>query len=128
MYVKVTAAIIENDGKILIAKRKSDDRLKGRWELPGGKIRGGETPEQCLKREIKEELGIDIEVGRFFTSSKFTYPHISIELLVYFAKWKGGDIRVLAHDEVRWVYPHELLDYSFADADLPVVKRLILQK
>lgn len=92
--------------------------------MPGEKIREDETPEQCLKREIKEELGIDIEVGRFITLSTFTYPHISIELLAYFAKWRDGNIKTLAHDEIRWVYPHELSYYNFADADLPIVKRL----
>jgi len=70
---------------------------------------------------------MDIKVGEFITSSTFTYPHISIELLAYFAKWKDGNIKTLAHGELKWVFAKELLDYDFADADLPIVKNLILQ-
>ena len=71
---KVTAAVIEKDGKILIARRKRDDSQAGKWEFPGGKLEAGETPEACLKRELREELGIETEVGAFFCSSRFVYP------------------------------------------------------
>ena len=121
---QVVAAIIEKDGKFLIAKRKSNNFLPQKWEFPGGKIEEGETPEQCLKREIKEEFSIDISVGGFFASSKFDYEHISIELLAYVAKWTGGEMRLRDHDEIRWVHPNEFNDYDFASADIPISREL----
>lgn len=66
--IKVTAAILENDGRILIAQRKSSDHLSGKWEFPGGKIEHGETPEECLARELKEEFDIYVTIGDFLGS------------------------------------------------------------
>ena len=66
----VTCAIIEKDSKTLIARRAADQKLAGKWEFPGGKIEQGETPEECLKRELEEEFGIQVEVGEFITSGK----------------------------------------------------------
>ena len=66
----VTCAIIEKEGKILIARRALDQQLAGKWEFPGGKVEDGESPEECLKRELEEEFGIQVEVGEFITPSK----------------------------------------------------------
>ena len=79
----VTCAIIENEGKILIARRAADQKLAGKWEFPGGKVEDGESPEECLKRELEEEFGIQVEVGEFITSNNHHYDHISIELLAF---------------------------------------------
>ena len=65
----VTCTIIENEGKILLARRAADQKLAGKWEFPGGKVEAGESPEECLKRELEEEFGIQVEVGEFITSS-----------------------------------------------------------
>lgn len=122
---QVTAAILEKDGNILIAKRRKGRTLGGKWEFPGGKIEPGETPQGCLKRELKEEFGIETEVGDFFCSSLFQYSFIWIELLVYKVKYISGDFKVNEHDDAKWVNLDELNGYDFMDADKPVVRRLL---
>ena len=122
---KVTAAVIEKDGKILIAKRRLGDRHGGRWEFPGGKIDFGETPEECLKRELKEELGIEAEVGEFVCACTFKYMFVPLELLVYKARYISGKFQALDHDELKWVDPSELNKYDFVKADVKVVKKLM---
>lgn len=122
---RVTAAVIEKDGKILIAKRRIGDRHGGRWEFPGGKIDAGETPEECLKRELKEELGIEAEIGELICSSTFKYMFVPLELLVYKVRHISGKFRALDHDELKWVEPSELAKYDFVKADVKVVRKLM---
>jgi len=121
---KVTAAVIEKDGKILIARRKQKDPLGGKWEFPGGKLESGETPEACLKRELREELGIETRVEEFLCSSRFVYRHIAIELLAYRTSYVSGEITLNEHERAEWILPEELKDYDFSEADKPVVRKL----
>jgi 8-oxo-dGTP diphosphatase len=121
---QVAAAVIEKDGKILIARRKQKDPLGGKWEFPGGKLESGETPEECLKRELREELGIETRVGEYFCSSRFVYRHIAIELLAYRASYVSGEITLHEHERIEWILPEELKDYDFSEADKPVVRKL----
>ncbi|MEW6378304.1 MAG: 8-oxo-dGTP diphosphatase MutT [bacterium] len=121
----VTAAVIEKGGKLLIARRRKGDHLENKWEFPGGKLERGETPEQCLRRELFEEFGIETRIGDFICSSRFVYSHISIELLAYRAEHLSGEFTVHEHEEIRWVWPRELEAYDFADADIPIVKKLV---
>ena len=121
---KVTAAIIIKDGLFLIAKRKKSDKLANKWEFPGGKIENGETAEECLKREIEEELRINVRIGDFFGESIYQYPQVTIQLLAYWAFWEGGLIELMAHDEYKWVSLSELDYFDFAPADIPLVKKL----
>lgn len=123
--LKVTAGVIEKDGKILIAKRRKGDLHGGRWEFPGGKIDLGETPEECLKRELKEELGIDAEIGDFICASNFKYMLVPLELLVYKVRHVSGEFQALDHDELKWVGPSELGKYDFVKADVTVVNKLM---
>lgn len=123
--IRVTAAVIERDGKILIAKRKSTDRMGGRWEFPGGKLNLNESPEECLKRELKEELNIEAQIGEFICRSKFRYMLVPLELLVYRAKYVSGELKALEHDDIKWVLPADLNKYDFVKADIGVVERLI---
>jgi 8-oxo-dGTP diphosphatase len=122
--VKVTAAILVEDGKIMIARRNHGDRLAGKWEFPGGKIEKGESAEECLQRELKEEFEIDVEVGRFLGASIHHYPHLSIELMAYRARWTGGPLVVNEHAEHRWISLAELERFDFSAADLPFVEKL----
>ena len=123
--IKVTAAVIERDGKILIARRKKSDRMGGKWEFPGGKMGFGETPEACLKRELKEELNIDAEIGEFICSTKFSYMLVPLELLVYKARYISGELKALDHDELVWAEPSDLEKYDFVKADVSVVRKLM---
>jgi 8-oxo-dGTP diphosphatase len=120
----VTAAILARQGKILIARRRASSHLANKWEFPGGKVEGGETPEACLARELKEELDIEAGIGAFLGESVYHYPHGSIRLLAYRAYWDGGKIDANVHDEIRWVSLAELDCYEFAPADVPFVQRL----
>ena len=121
---KVTAAIIEKDGRILIDQRNSKYHLSGKWELPGGKIEVGETPEVCLARELKEEFDIDVSVGDFLGSNIQHYEHISIELMAYRTFCDGSQITPKGQKDYRWVAIDELTQYDFAPADRPIVDRL----
>ena len=122
--VKVTAAILAKDGRIIIAQRKSSDHLSGKWEFPGGKIEPGETPEVCLARELKEEFDIDVAIGEFLGSNVHHYDHVSIELMAYRASWVGGAIRMNDHKAYHWVTVGQLAEFDFAPADIPLVDML----
>ncbi|HPX56769.1 MAG TPA: (deoxy)nucleoside triphosphate pyrophosphohydrolase [Syntrophales bacterium] len=124
----VTAAILFHEGKILIARRRDRDRLAGKWEFPGGTVEPGETPECCLRREMKEEFDIDIEVGTFFGESVYHYNHGSICLLAYLTRWRGGTLSCRDHDACAWVSIPELPCFDFSPADLPFVDRLLTGK
>ncbi len=117
----VTAAIIEEGGRVLIARRKKGDRCEGRWEFPGGKVEPGETPEESLKRELREEMGIDVTVGEQLCVCPFRAGESLMELLVYRTRIVNGKIVCNDHDEVRWVEPGELGRYDLTDPDRRVV-------
>jgi len=120
----VTAAIIIDNVKVLIAQRAGNQNLAGKWESPGGKIEPGETPEECLKREVYEELGINIEVDDFFVESIYQYDTGTIKLIAYKAKWIDGEYRLSVHSEIKWVKPYELENYDFSPADISFVEKL----
>jgi 8-oxo-dGTP diphosphatase len=122
---KVTAAVIWRNGAVLIAKRKTRGSLGAAWEFPGGKLEPGETPEECLRRELKEELGLDARIGRFIGGFPFHSASLSIELLAYQASIQEGGFVLTDHDEVRWVRPEELPSFNFTRADFPLVRVLI---
>ncbi|SMB98813.1 8-oxo-dGTP diphosphatase [Thermanaeromonas toyohensis ToBE] len=126
--VKVAAAVIKKNGKVLVCRRPAGDKLAFKWEFPGGKIEKGETPESCLEREVLEELGIKIRVGDLICTSAYDYEHISIELLAFLADWVSGTIIPYVHDEIRWVNLAELNLLEFVPADLPIVEKLMKEK
>lgn len=120
----VTAAIMIKDNKILIAQRSKKDKLSSMWEFPGGKIEEGETPQECLKREIKEELNVNVSIGEFFGESIYHYEGGSIKLLGYYVFYENGDLKLNVHDQVKWVTTEEIKNYNFAPADVPFVDKL----
>lgn len=122
--VDVAAAIIEKQGGFLIAKRRKDKHLGGKWEFPGGKVEPGEKPEECLCRELKEEFGITTEIGDFLGENICDYGDRKIKLLGYKASYVSGDFSLNDHDEIRWVPASELRNFDFAEADLPLVQKL----
>ena len=123
--VRVTAAILIHRNKILIARRKDNDPLAGKWEFPGGKIEQNETPEQCLTREMKEEFGIDVVVGEFFGESIYRYGPKTIQLLGYRVVWTAGKFSLNAHADYNWISLEQLQDYDFAPADINFVNKLL---
>ncbi len=121
----VTAGLIFCQEKILIAQRKKGKALELLWEFPGGKQEEGESLEACLKREIKEEFGKDIEIERFFDQSVYEYPGGAICLKAFFCKSADKNIPFLdSHEQCRWISLNELPEYEFCPADVPLVTRL----
>lgn len=121
----VAAAIIRKGGKFLIAKRKQGGAVGGKWEFPGGKLEDGETPEQGLVRELKEELDIDAQVGSFFAESLSAYPSGTFRIMAYQVEDFKGEIVLREHDECRWVSLEELESFDFLSGDKPIIRKLL---
>lgn len=121
----VAAVILDERNRVLIAQRKQTDSQGGLWEFPGGKLKASETPEQCLIREIKEELGLSITVGNIFSAVNHAYSDKSILLLAYHCRIVGGTIQLKEHQDAKWVKLGELLNFNLSAADIPVAKKLI---
>ncbi|ASS75962.1 8-oxo-dGTP diphosphatase MutT [Tumebacillus algifaecis] len=121
----VTAAVIEQDGKVLVAQRKPDRHMGLKWEFPGGKLEWGEEPRAGLKREIAEELGIEISVADVLDVVSHTYEDRHIVLIGYRCRYLHGELRLLDVQDVRWVLPSELRSLEMAPADWPLVARLL---
>ncbi len=115
--LRVLAAVLEKDGRWLIAKRKKGDRFSGLWEFPGGKLESGETPQECLARELYEEFGIRVRVGRFLAAVHYTTPSLSIELIAHAVFHLSGAFRLLDHEEIRWVVPGRTSRYALTEPD-----------
>ena len=120
--IVVTAAIMVKGTQVLSARRNPDSHLAGYWEFPGGKIEVGETPEECLKRELYEEFNISTRVDDFFGESFFDYGTKAIHLLAYRVTHIAGNFQLVAHDEIRWLSIDELDLVEWAPADVPLVK------
>lgn len=123
--IEVVAAIIEKDGKILICRRAENKTRALKWEFPGGKIEPGETPEQAVLRECREELDVDLCVNGEFMRVLHSYPDIEIQLTVFRTAIIGSDPRCIEHKEIRFVYPSELADFELCPADITVAEKII---
>ena len=122
--IKVTAAIIEREGVFLIARRSAGKHMAGKWEFPGGKIEPGETPEECLVRELKEEFDIDVKVENHVADSIYDYGEKVICLMGYRVTYICGDFLLRDHDKISWISIDEMGDYDFAPADIPLIHAL----
>jgi A/G-specific adenine glycosylase len=125
----VTAAVIQQQGKVLITQRPPDGLLGGLWEFPGGKLEGGESLQDCLKREICEELGIQINVGAHLGEYQHAYTHFRVTLHAFDCELKNGKKPepIQVHD-LRWVYPMQLGDYPMGKIDRQISIHIISQK
>lgn len=123
--LRVTAALIVDDaGRVLVARRGAGRHLAGWWEFPGGKLEPGESPEACLARELREELGIECAIGSLRATSLHAYDRGAVELLAYDARWISGTLTLHEHDAVDWLAPEALLEIQLAPADIPIARSL----
>jgi 8-oxo-dGTP diphosphatase len=122
--IEVSAALIFCDGQLLIAQRHAKSHLGGLWEFPGGKREPGETFAQCLVREIREELGVEISVGELFEEISHVYPEKSVRLKFFICQLVRGEPQPLDCAAIRWVNKTELDDYEFPAADAQLLEKL----
>ena len=118
----VTAAVIQRNGQVLIAQRPEGGLLGGMWEFPGGKTKSGESLQTCLKREICEELGVDIQVGELLGVYEHAYTHFRVTLHAFHATLVGGNPQLLDHTELRWEHPRELGNYPMGKIDRQIAR------
>ena len=119
----VAVALIDPDGRVLIAKRPEGKQLAGLWEFPGGKVEPGERPEAALIRELKEELGIDVNEACLapFVFTSHAYDSFHLLMPLYLCRRWEGVVAAREHDALAWVKPNKLSDYPMPPADEPLV-------
>lgn len=121
--IEVVCALIEDSaGQLLACKRSRSSHLAGHWEFPGGKIEADELPEQALRREIQEELGVGIEVGAPLSAVEWTDGTVAIRLLPFRSRLISGEPRPHDHEEIRWLDGSALEKLKWAPADVPILK------
>lgn len=120
-HIHVACAVIERDGLVLAALRSASKHLPLKWEFPGGKIEAGEGREECLRRELVEEMGVEISVGRALTPATHRYDAFTVTLYPYVCRIVSGEIALYEHAEIRWLTPAGLHELDWADADFPVI-------
>lgn len=119
--IHVACAIIEHKGKVLAAQRSESMNLPLKWEFPGGKQEPGETPAQCLFREVREELALEIAVGPALPIVLHSYDTFHVTLHPFVCSLLGGEITLHEHRAVAWMEPAHMLELDWAAADLPVI-------
>lgn len=122
--IEVVAAVIRNNDKYLCAQRKDYGELAKKWEFPGGKIELGESNEEALIREIKEELDITISVQAFLTTVNHEYESFHITMHAYLCEITEGNLTILDHIDAKWLTVTEMIEYDFAAADHPIISKL----
>jgi 8-oxo-dGTP diphosphatase len=126
--IDVSCAIIKNEfGDVLVTQRSITMSLPLKWEFPGGKIEANETAEDCLIREIKEELNLNISIITSIEPSEYHYSTFSIRLIPFICLITSGEIKLTEHAVYCWLPTKELLNLDWAEADLPVLKRFLNQ-
>jgi len=122
--IDVAAGLVFRQGKLLITKRYDDAHLGGMWEFPGGKREPHETFEQCVARELREELGIEVKVGRLLDSVTHQYPGKTVHLKFFVCDWLEKEPQALGCSECKWVRADELDGHEFPEADFQLLRRL----
>lgn len=125
--VQVVAAVIIREGRVFATQRGYGE-WKDWWEFPGGKIENGETPEEALRREIREELATEIEVGQRLTTVEYDYPQFHLTMHCYRSTIVSGQLSLLEHEDARWLMPDEMDSVKWLPADeglIPLIKACI---
>ena len=125
-HIEVVAAVIKHEGKIFATQRGYGE-FKDGWEFPGGKMESGESPQEALKREIKEELDTDIRVGKLIKTVDTDYPTFHITMHVFWAEVVSGELKLLEHEAAKWLPIDDNLKTAveWLPADLDVVKIIV---
>ena len=126
--VEVVAALIRDNGKFLICQRPAHKARGLLWEFAGGKIEEGERGEDALKRECREELGIEVSAGEIFIEVTHKYPDICVHLTVYNARITEGTPKLLEHAALKWITPEEIKFYNFCPADDKILKKILKER
>jgi len=122
--VPVTAAVINRGAEVLVARRPGGGRHPGAWEFPGGKVEEGETARECLIREMREELGIEVAVGEELARVAYSYPDLAIELIAFSCEIEAGEPRDIGCSEHAWVEPAALDGFELLPADRELLRML----
>lgn len=125
MKKTVAAAVVFLDGRILITRRAPGQDLEGLWEFPGGKVEPGEALQECITRELNEELGVTSVVGEILMTVIYDYPGGTIELTAILVELQSTQFTMQVHDLYEWVRPDNLLLYDLAPADIPIAEELV---
>lgn len=122
--IEVAAGLVFRQGKLLITQRRAGDHLGGLWEFPGGKRRAGEGFQDCLRRELREELGVEVEVGEVLETLTHPYPDRTVRLQFLKCRWLAHEPQTLGCQALAWVCREELARFAFPAADARLVARL----
>jgi len=121
--IEVVAAIIKHDNKIFVTRR-SYGEFENMWEFPGGKMEMGETREEALIREIKEELELDIDISKYLTTINYDYPTFHLTMHCFICTISGGELQLNAHNDAKWTTLEELDQLNWVPADILVIEKL----
>ena len=126
LVLVAACALIDPDGRVLIAQRPPSKAMAGLWEFPGGKVEPGERPEETVIRELAEELGIAVKEPCLapFTFTSHTYPDFQLLMPLFICRRWEGDVTALEHSALKWVRPRDLSQYPMPPADLPLIPML----
>lgn len=122
--IEVSAGLVFRHGLLLITRRRPDAHLGGLWEFPGGKVDASESAEDCLKRELMEELGIEVEIKELIETVEHDYPEKSVRLKFFRCQWLRNEPRPLGCEDFAWIGGPQLANYAFPPADAQLLQRL----
>lgn len=127
LLIVAACALIDADGRVLLAKRPANKDMAGLWEFPGGKVDPGERPEMTLIRELREELGIQVQEACIapLTFASHTYPQFQLLMPLWVCRRWEGEVKALEGQELAWVRPNRLRDYPMPPADEPLIPHLV---
>lgn len=122
--INVVCGIIIKDDKILLCRKKKEKSMWGFWEFPWGKVEQDESETEALKRELYEELKMNVEVRDYFTTNEHTYENFRIKLIAYICDFIDAEFVMSDHDKYEWASVDELLTYKLAPADIPIAESI----